>query len=103
MRSSVGWEGAPAAVDRRLHPCEISHRVGACGGGTGKLGAAGFCKLPGYSDALIELPPEGILKTHGTILPEYRRGLPTFWILANGEQQAIEPENFMGGSVLGHH
>jgi len=37
---------------------------------------------------LIELPPRGVLNIHGAILPHYRGVLPSFWMLANGEQQA---------------
>jgi methionyl-tRNA formyltransferase len=41
-----------------------------------------------FGRALIELPPRGILNIHGAILPQYRGVLPSFWMLANGEEQA---------------
>ena len=41
-----------------------------------------------FRRGLIELPPKGILNIHGAILPRYRGVLPSFWMLANGEQQA---------------
>jgi methionyl-tRNA formyltransferase len=40
-----------------------------------------------FRRALIELPSEGILNIHGAILPQYRGVLPSFWMLANGEEQ----------------
>ena len=41
-----------------------------------------------FERALIELPRLGILNVHGAILPQYRGVMPSFWMLANGEQQA---------------
>ena len=41
-----------------------------------------------FRRALIELPRRGILNIHGAILPQYRGVMPSFWMLANGEQQA---------------
>jgi methionyl-tRNA formyltransferase len=41
-----------------------------------------------FRRALIDLPPEGILNIHGAILPQYRGVLPSFWMMANGEQEA---------------
>lgn len=35
---------------------------------------------------LIELPARGCLNVHGALLPDYRGVLPSFWMLANGEQ-----------------
>jgi methionyl-tRNA formyltransferase len=37
---------------------------------------------------LIDLPELGLLNIHGAILPAYRGVMPSFWMLANGEQQA---------------
>jgi methionyl-tRNA formyltransferase len=37
---------------------------------------------------LIELPRKGSLNVHGAILPQYRGVMPSFWMLANGEQRA---------------
>jgi methionyl-tRNA formyltransferase len=41
-----------------------------------------------FKPPLIELAPHGVLNIHGAILPHYRGVLPSFWMLANGEQQA---------------
>lgn len=41
-----------------------------------------------FKRALIELPRLGILNIHGAILPQYRGVMPSFWMLANREQQA---------------
>jgi methionyl-tRNA formyltransferase len=37
---------------------------------------------------LIKLPAKGCLNVHGALLPKYRGVLPSFWMLANGEEQA---------------
>lgn len=41
-----------------------------------------------FKKPLIELPPEGCLNIHGAILPDYRGVMPSFWMLANGEERA---------------
>jgi len=41
-----------------------------------------------FKTPLIELPPKGLLNVHGAILPHYRGVMPSFWMLANGEQAA---------------
>jgi methionyl-tRNA formyltransferase len=41
-----------------------------------------------FKRPLIELPARGCLNVHGAILPEYRGIMPSFWMLANGEQRA---------------
>jgi methionyl-tRNA formyltransferase len=41
-----------------------------------------------FGDALIELPPKGCLNVHGAKLPEYRGLLPSFWMLADGVEEA---------------
>ena len=41
-----------------------------------------------FKAPLIELPPQGILNIHGAILPQYRGVMPSFWMLANGEEKA---------------
>ena len=35
---------------------------------------------------LLDLPPKGVINIHGALLPKYRGKLPSFWVLANGEQ-----------------
>jgi len=34
---------------------------------------------------LLNTPLEGVLNVHGALLPKYRGRLPSFWVLANGE------------------
>lgn len=41
-----------------------------------------------FKAPLIELPRLGILNIHGAILPQYRGVMPSFWMLANDEEQA---------------
>jgi methionyl-tRNA formyltransferase len=41
-----------------------------------------------YKQPLMEIPRLGILNIHGAILPQYRGVMPSFWMMANGEQQA---------------
>ena len=41
-----------------------------------------------FEDALIKLPAKGCLNTHGAKLPEYRGLLPSFWMLADGVEEA---------------
>jgi methionyl-tRNA formyltransferase len=35
---------------------------------------------------LLKLPPEGVINIHGALLPKYRGKLPSFWVLAHGEE-----------------
>ena len=41
-----------------------------------------------FQDALIQLPAKGCLNMHGAKLPEYRGLLPSFWMLADGVEEA---------------
>lgn len=55
---------------------------------------------------LVELPPMGCLNVHGAILPHYRGVLPSFWMLANGEDRAgvsifFVNETIDGGDLCG--
>ncbi len=34
---------------------------------------------------LLAHPPEGVINIHGALLPKYRGKLPSFWVLAHGE------------------
>jgi len=36
----------------------------------------------------MELPTKGCLNLHGSILPDYRGVMPSFWVLANNEKEA---------------
>jgi methionyl-tRNA formyltransferase len=59
-----------------------------------------------FRPPLIELPARGCLNVHGAILPEYRGVLPSFWMLANGEERAgvsvfFVNETIDGGDLCG--
>ncbi|NOZ26040.1 MAG: hypothetical protein GXO94_08140 [Nitrospirae bacterium] len=41
-----------------------------------------------FKKELIGLPPKGCLNLHGSILPDYRGVMPSFWVLANNEREA---------------
>ncbi len=41
-----------------------------------------------FKRELIELPSRGCLNLHGSILPDYRGVMPSFWVLANNENEA---------------
>jgi methionyl-tRNA formyltransferase len=41
-----------------------------------------------FRPPLLELPRLGCLNIHGAILPQYRGVMPSFWMLANGEERA---------------
>lgn len=41
-----------------------------------------------FKHDLIKLPHKGCLNLHGSLLPEYRGVMPSFWVLANGEKEA---------------
>jgi methionyl-tRNA formyltransferase len=40
-----------------------------------------------FRESLIELPTLGCINVHSSLLPKYRGVLPTFWVLASGEQE----------------
>jgi len=41
-----------------------------------------------FKKDLIDLAPKGCLNLHGSLLPDYRGVMPSFWVLANGEKEA---------------
>jgi methionyl-tRNA formyltransferase len=41
-----------------------------------------------FKKDLIELAPLGCLNLHGSLLPDYRGVMPSFWVLANAEREA---------------
>ena len=38
-------------------------------------------------ETLRDLPPKGVINVHGALLPKYRGKLPSFWVLAKGEEK----------------
>lgn len=44
---------------------------------------------------LLACPPEGVINIHGALLPEYRGKLPSFWVLANGEEKTGVTVHYM--------
>jgi len=46
-------------------------------------------------EELLDTPPKGVINVHGALLPEYRGRLPSFWVLANGEDQTGVTVHYM--------
>lgn len=44
---------------------------------------------------LLDTPPEGVLNVHGALLPKYRGRLPSFWVLADGEDKTGVTVHYM--------
>ncbi|MCS4034083.1 methionyl-tRNA formyltransferase [Salinibacter ruber] len=44
---------------------------------------------------LLNCPPEGVINIHGALLPKYRGKLPSFWVLANGEEKTGVTVHYM--------
>jgi methionyl-tRNA formyltransferase len=44
---------------------------------------------------LLECPPKGVINIHGALLPKYRGKLPSFWVLANGEEKTGVTVHYM--------
>lgn len=44
---------------------------------------------------ILALPRLGCINVHGALLPRYRGRLPSFWVLANGEQETGATVHFM--------
>ncbi|MCS3935211.1 methionyl-tRNA formyltransferase [Salinibacter ruber] len=44
---------------------------------------------------LLSCPPEGVINIHGALLPKYRGKLPSFWVLANGEEKTGVTVHYM--------
>lgn len=40
-----------------------------------------------FGQRLLDLPKWGCINVHGALLPRYRGRLPSFWVLANGENE----------------
>lgn len=41
-----------------------------------------------FKEGFINLPSKGCLNLHGSLLPDYRGVMPSFWVLANAEKEA---------------
>jgi methionyl-tRNA formyltransferase len=48
---------------------------------------------------LLQHPPEGVINIHGALLPEYRGKLPSFWVLANGEDTTGVTVHYMNENL----
>ena len=46
-------------------------------------------------EPLLNLPPKGVINVHGALLPKYRGKLPSFWVLANGEDETGVTVHYM--------
>lgn len=47
-------------------------------------------------ERLLKLPPKGIINVHGSLLPDYRGCLPSFWYLYNKESWGGATVHYMG-------
>jgi len=54
-----------------------------------------------FGDELLQLPRLGCINVHSALLPHYRGMLPTFWVLANGEQQTGVTVHYMSPGIDG--
>lgn len=52
-----------------------------------------------FREGLIELPTLGCINVHSSLLPKYRGVLPTFWVLANGEQETGVTVHYMSKGI----
>lgn len=50
-------------------------------------------------EELLECPPEGVINIHGALLPKYRGKLPSFWVLANGEEKTGVTVHYMNEAL----
>jgi methionyl-tRNA formyltransferase len=48
---------------------------------------------------LLDCPPEGVINIHGALLPKYRGKLPSFWVLANGEEKTGVTVHYMNEAL----
>lgn len=48
---------------------------------------------------LLDLPSEGVINIHGALLPKYRGKLPSFWVLANGEEETGVTVHYMNENL----
>jgi methionyl-tRNA formyltransferase len=48
---------------------------------------------------LLGCPPEGVINIHGALLPKYRGKLPSFWVLANGEEKTGVTVHYMNEAL----
>ena len=58
-----------------------------------------------FKQDLLELPRLGCVNLHSALLPDYRGMLPTFWVLAQGEQETGVTMHYMtpgidGGGII---
>lgn len=76
--------GAPCEGVRNVNDAPFLDRLRAIG--TDVIVSVSCPQI--FKRALIKLPSRGCLNVHGSILPEYRGVMPSFWMLANGEKRA---------------
>jgi methionyl-tRNA formyltransferase len=59
-----------------------------------------------FGRELLEVPRRGCINVHSALLPDYRGMLPTFWVLAEGEERTGVTVHYMspgidGGDIIG--
>lgn len=50
-------------------------------------------------DELLSIPTHGIINVHGSLLPDYRGTLPSFWYLYNGEKTGGATVHYMSKKI----
>ncbi len=50
-------------------------------------------------DELLSVPKDGIVNVHGSLLPDYRGCLPSFWYLYNGEKTGGATVHYMSAKI----
>lgn len=50
-------------------------------------------------EPLLSYPPKGIINVHGSLLPDYRGCLPSFWYLFNNEEFAGATVHYMSAKI----
>jgi len=52
-----------------------------------------------FKTGILTLPRQGCINVHGALLPRYRGRLPSFWVLANGENETGATVHFMNENL----
>jgi methionyl-tRNA formyltransferase len=52
-----------------------------------------------FGPQLLALPPHGAINIHNALLPEYQGMLPSFWVLANGEELTGTTVHYMNEAI----
>jgi methionyl-tRNA formyltransferase len=93
VRAKLGRQSIEGVCERHGVPCEATDDVNAPefleqlrSIGTDLIVSVSCPQI--FKQPLIELPSRGCLNIHGALLPAYRGVMPSFWMLANDENEA---------------